>query len=97
MRLQLDSSVLTQGGSGQLSSAAAAVQPQKEAVPAGYRSAESIGSGDSIGISGPSTALSRLSTERAARIQQLTAAVRSDTYRVPASALSSSIVTQAFT
>lgn len=52
--------------------------------------------GDSIGISGTSSALSRLSGARADRIQQLTSAVRAGTYQVPGAALSGAIVSQAF-
>jgi hypothetical protein len=52
---------------------------------------------DSIGISGPSAALSRISAERAGRIRQLTEAVRAGTYNAPAAAIAGALVAQSFT
>ncbi|MES1260966.1 MAG: hypothetical protein ABUS49_04450 [Acidobacteriota bacterium] len=88
MRLQLDSSISKPADSGPVPPSLAGSSPAN-------RTPESAGSGDSIGISGPSAALGRLSAERAARIQQLTVAVRADTYRVSSSAVGKAIVAQA--
>lgn len=54
-------------------------------------------SADSIRISGPSSALASLASDRAARIQQLTAQVQSGTYNVSASKISQAIVGHATT
>ena len=88
MRLQLDSSVLRPADSGQ------AIAPHTGPAAAS-RTQDSAGSGDSIGISGPSAALGRLSGERTVRIQQLTTAVRGDTYRIPAALVGKAILAQA--
>jgi anti-sigma28 factor (negative regulator of flagellin synthesis) len=53
------------------------------------------GTQDSIQISGPSSALNRLATDRVARIAQLTAAVQGGSYQVSASKISNAIVGQA--
>jgi anti-sigma28 factor (negative regulator of flagellin synthesis) len=48
--------------------------------------------GDSIQISGPSSALNLLSTDRAARVQQLTAQVQTGSYNVASPKVSQAIV-----
>lgn len=87
MRLQLDST--------QLSSVenrpADAVAENGQAARA-YSAKAGAGAGDSISLSGASSALSQMATERAAKIQQLTAAVRNGSYHVPSAAVSSAIV-----
>jgi anti-sigma28 factor (negative regulator of flagellin synthesis) len=54
---------------------------------------DSSGSQDSIRISGASSALNSMATDRAARIRQLTAAVHSGSYGVSGAAVASAIVT----
>jgi hypothetical protein len=90
MRLQLDAAVTGAGvtGAGETS----------QTVPAGGSGSDSRRIGgdyagaDSIQISGPSSALNLLSTDRAARIQQLAAEVGNGSYNVPASEVSQAIV-----
>jgi hypothetical protein len=53
------------------------------------------GGGDSIQISGASSALSRLAADRAAQIQQLTSAVQGGSYQVSGSLVGSAIVEHA--
>lgn len=90
MRLHLDSSV-----------AGADVSRPNEAAPAqrsgsGYDSRRPGGAagGDSIRISGASSALAGLATDRAARIHQLTAQVQAGTYNVPSKLISQSLISQ---
>lgn len=52
-------------------------------------------SGDSIRISGPTAALNSLATSRAARIQQLTAAVQGGTYQVSGALVSRAMIADA--
>ena len=47
---------------------------------------------DSVALSGPSAALSRLAADRAARVQQLSAAVRSGSYSVSSAAIGSALL-----
>jgi len=54
-------------------------------------------SADSIRISGPSSALASLASDRAARIQQLTAQVQGGTYNVSSSLIGQAIVGHAAT
>ncbi len=90
MRLQLDSVVTGTG----------TARPEETArtIPAGGSAADSrrIGNdyqgADSIRISGPSSALNTLATQRAARIEQLTGQVQSGTYNVAASAVSKAMI-----
>jgi anti-sigma28 factor (negative regulator of flagellin synthesis) len=90
MRLQLDAAVTGTGitGAGETG----------QTVSAGGSGSDSrriggdAGGTDSIQISGASSALNRLSTDRAARIQQLTAQVETGSYNVPASEVSQAIV-----
>jgi hypothetical protein len=90
MRLQLDPAATGTGitGAGETG----------QTVPAGASGSDSrriggdFAGADSIQISGPSSALNRLSADRAARIQQLTAQVGSGSYNVPASEVSQAIV-----
>ena len=86
MRLQLDSSQLSTVGN----QAAETVTESGQAARGA--SARGAGAGDSISLSGASNALNQFSTDHAARIQQLTAAVQNGSYRVSSSALSSAIV-----
>jgi anti-sigma28 factor (negative regulator of flagellin synthesis) len=53
------------------------------------------GAQDSIQISGPSSALNRMATDRAARIQQLTSAVQGGSYQVSSAKVGSAIVDHA--
>jgi anti-sigma28 factor (negative regulator of flagellin synthesis) len=72
-----------------------------QTAPVGGTGADSrrIGSdssgGDSIQISGPSSALNRLSTDRAARIEQLTVLVQGGSYQVSSEGVGHSIVEDA--
>ena len=89
MRLQLDSALAGTGS--------ARTSETAQAVPAGGAGADSRRIGgdsvsDSIQISGPSSALSQLSNDRAARIQQLTAQVQAGSYNVAGSQVSRAIV-----
>ena len=52
-------------------------------------------SGDTASLSGTAALLGKLSAERAARIAQLTEAVRSGSYDVPSSAIARAIVNEA--
>ena len=92
MRLQLDSTAA--GGPGGVG----------QAIPAGGSGSNSIriapgssGSGDSIEISGASSALNRLAADRAEQIQQLTSAVQSGSYQVSSSLVGSAIVEHGIT
>ncbi len=94
MRLQLDSS-------------SAGADPTKSAeigqtAATGVSSPDSrrVGSGlfggqDSIQISGAASALNRLSTDRAARVQQLASSVQSGSYNVSSSLLAGAMVEHA--
>jgi hypothetical protein len=56
------------------------------------RAQQGSGSQDSIAISGPSSAFNRLTTDRASRLEQVAASVRSGSYQIASSTLSSAIV-----
>ena len=86
MRLQLDSSQLSNIDARPADAVAETGQSARSAY------GRVSGAGDSISLSGASSAFSKSSAERAARIQQLTAAVQNGSYRVPAAAISSAIV-----
>jgi anti-sigma28 factor (negative regulator of flagellin synthesis) len=86
MRLQLDSSQLSTVDN----RPAEAVTDSGQTSRAAY--ARGAGSGDSISLSGASNALNQFTTDRAARIQQLTAAVQNGSYKVSSAAVSSAIV-----
>lgn len=90
MRIQLDSSVTGAGDAGQAVSVGG---PGSDSRRVGYGSS---GAQDSIQISGASNALSSFSSDRAARIAQLTTAVQNGSYQVSSSAVSQAIVDQAF-
>jgi anti-sigma28 factor (negative regulator of flagellin synthesis) len=90
MRLQLDSSVTRPGDAGQTASVGGGAPDSRRA---GYGGS---GGQDSIQISGASNALSSFSSDRAARIAQLTSAVQSGSYQVSSSSVSRAIVDQAF-
>jgi anti-sigma28 factor (negative regulator of flagellin synthesis) len=93
MRLQLDSALTGTG----VTRSGETVQT----VPAGGSGTDSRRIGgdsagaDSIHISGPSSALNRLSADRTARIEQLTAQVQGGSYQVSGAQVSRSIVDQA--
>jgi anti-sigma28 factor (negative regulator of flagellin synthesis) len=89
MRLQLDSAIARPADTGQSNPIGGS------GSSAGVRGPDNSGSSDSIAISGPSAALSQLSSQRAARIEQLSAAVGSGAYFVSSSAIGSAIVAQA--
>jgi anti-sigma28 factor (negative regulator of flagellin synthesis) len=90
MRLQLDTYLPGLNGSEGAAAAGSAVRS------AGAGRTQASGSVDTASISTTSSLLSQLSTERAARIQQLTAAVRNGSYDVPSSTISHAIVQEAF-
>ena len=90
MRLQLDSSVTGAGDAGQAASVGGA---GSNSHCAGYSGS---GAQDSIQISGASNALSTFSSDRAARIAQLTTSVQNGSYQVSPSSVSRAIVDQAF-
>lgn len=91
MRLQLDSSSgntdpTKAGGIGQAAALADSGSDSR-------RIGSSVsGAQDSIQISGASTALNRLATDRTARIQQLTTAVQSGAYQLSSLQVGSAIV-----
>lgn len=90
MRLQLDSAVTETG----IARTGEAI-PSAPAGGSGFDSRRIGGGsagGDSIQISGPSSALNSLSAERTARVQQLTAQVQAGTYNVSGSLVSRAIV-----
>jgi anti-sigma28 factor (negative regulator of flagellin synthesis) len=87
MRLQLDSTAA--GGPGGVGKAAPAGGSGSNSNRIGPSSS---GSGDSIEISGASSALNRLASDRAAQIQQLTSAVQSGSYQVSSALVGSAIV-----
>jgi hypothetical protein len=93
MRLQLDSA-LTGAGVGRSGEAG-----QSIAVGGPGGDSNRIQSGspgtDSIQISGPSSALNRLSADRAVRIQQLTSSVQSGSYQVSGALVGRAIVDHA--
>ena len=90
MRLQLDSSVTGAGDAGQATAVGGAGSNSRRV---GYGGS---GGQDSIQISGASSALNTFSSDRAARIAQLTTAVQNGSYQVSSSAVSRAIVDQAF-
>jgi hypothetical protein len=91
MRLQLDSTLSGNGisRSGETQQTGAAGGPGASRVKG-----ESPGV-DSIQISGPSSAMTRLSADRAARIQQLAALVQGGSYQVSGSQVGRAIVENA--
>ena len=86
MRLQLDSPSSTAGPQ------AGAVSGVAARPDAARASRYGTGSGDSVSISSASSALGRLSSERAARVAQLSAAVQSGSYQVAGSLIAASIL-----
>jgi anti-sigma28 factor (negative regulator of flagellin synthesis) len=89
MRLQLDSAIPRPADTGQSASIGSS------GSSGGVRGQDNSGSNDSIQISGPSAALGRLSSQRAERIAQVSAALRSGTYQISGSAIGSAIIAQA--
>jgi anti-sigma28 factor (negative regulator of flagellin synthesis) len=94
MRLQLDT-VLTGTGITGAGETGQTVPAAGTGSGSGRIGGDSAG-GDSIQISGPSSALNLLSTDRAARIQQLTDQVGSGSYNVSSPRVSQAIVGYAF-
>jgi anti-sigma28 factor (negative regulator of flagellin synthesis) len=92
MRLQLDSTPT--GGLGGVGQAIPTGGPGSNASRVGPGSS---GSGDSIQISGASSALNRLAADRAEQIQQLTSAVQSGSYQVSSSLVGNAIVEHGIT
>ncbi|MGD1070108.1 MAG: flagellar biosynthesis anti-sigma factor FlgM [Bryobacteraceae bacterium] len=90
MRLHLDPATTRPVDTGQATAIAGAA-PASTAV----RGQGNSGSGDSIAISGPSAALSQISSQRAARLESLSAAVGNGTYQVSSSAIGGAIVAHA--
>jgi anti-sigma28 factor (negative regulator of flagellin synthesis) len=95
MRLHLDPATTQPADTGQAASVSNATSTAASASSAGIRGQSSSGSGDSIAISGPSAALNQFSTQRAARLQSLSAAVGNGSYQVPSAAISGAIVAHA--
>jgi anti-sigma28 factor (negative regulator of flagellin synthesis) len=91
MRLQLDSTTV---GSEATKSGAILQSPAAEgADSASSRVSSTVyGGQDSIQISGASSAVNRAETDRAAHIQQLTAAIQGGSYNVSSARVSSAIV-----
>lgn len=85
MRLQLDSTQLSSVDN-------RPAEAVGEAGQSGRGHASAAGAGDSISLSGASSALSQFATDRAARVQRLTAAVQSGSYQVSSAAVSAAIV-----
>jgi anti-sigma28 factor (negative regulator of flagellin synthesis) len=91
MRLQLDPALTGTGITGPGDTGQTAGAGATNNSNAG-RIGDSTAGGDSIQISGPSTALNSLSADRAARLQQLTAQVQGGSYQVSGSLVSRAIV-----
>lgn len=90
MRLHLDSTVSTRADVGQatpLGSTPSVAGSKSEALQT-----SGSGSQDSISISGPSSAINRLTSDRTARIDQIAASVRNGSYQIASSTLSNAIV-----
>jgi anti-sigma28 factor (negative regulator of flagellin synthesis) len=95
MRLQLDSNTaggIGAGGPGEVGQASQANGPDSGSQRV---SGANSGTVDSIQISGASSALNRLASDRTAQIQQLTSAVQSGRYQVSSSLVSNAIVEHA--
>jgi anti-sigma28 factor (negative regulator of flagellin synthesis) len=88
MILQLDSTVAKSGDPNPVGSAGGVSR-------GAGRDASGSGTQDSIRISGASSALNRLATDRAAHIQQLTAAVQSGSYSVSGDLVAGAMVANA--
>ena len=91
MRLHLDSSVT---GTGVNRSNEAAPTPPSGSGYDSRRAGGDASGGDSIGISGASSALASLATSRATRVQQLTAQMQAGTYNVPSALISQALIGQ---
>lgn len=89
MRLQLDPAVTGSEIARSNDTAPAGSAGQGSGRTGGY------GGGDTIRLSGPSSALGAMSAQRTARIQQITAQVQAGTYNVPASTVSKALVAHA--
>jgi hypothetical protein len=94
MRLQLDTALTGTGVTG--AGETGQTVPPGSGSGSGSRIGGDSAGGDSIQISGPSSALNLLSTDRAARIQQLTDQVGSGSYNVSSPRVSQAIVGYAF-
>jgi hypothetical protein len=91
MRLQLDAALTGTGITGTGETGQTAPTGSGSGSDTRRIGGDSAGA-DSIQISGPSSALNRLSVDRAERIQQLTAQVGSGSYNVSGSQVSEAIV-----
>ena len=94
MRLQLDTSLAGTIESTGTAAVGTQVAGLRGSVSAGT-SAEAAGSTDSALISGPSNLLGRLSTDRGARIEQLTASVQTGSYQVSSALIGRALITEA--
>lgn len=91
MRLQLDTALTGNGIAGSAETGQASAVGSSRAA----RTNGGASGGDSIQISGPSSALSQLSVDRAARLQQLTAIVQGGSYQVSGAQVSRALVENA--
>ena len=89
MRLHLDSSISGASDPSQVAQTGGA------STRGGARAGDSSAGSDSSSVSSLSSSLNELSSQRGARIEQLTAAVRSGQYQVSSAVLSGAIVGQA--
>jgi anti-sigma28 factor (negative regulator of flagellin synthesis) len=83
MILHLDSSVARSGDPNPVGSSGMSLRPG---------GSNSAGGQDTIKISGASSALTRMASERAARIQQLTSAVQNGAYQVSGATVAKAMV-----
>jgi len=96
VRLQLDSTSTSVNAA--LSGTAGSASPLAPSGVSSLSQADRAGPPipkDSISISGPSSAISALTGSRAARISQLSAAVRGGSYQVDSNSISHAIVSYA--
>ena len=94
MRLQLDS-VLSGADSTKPGAIGQPAAAGDSGSGAGRIGSSASGTQDSIQISGPSSALNRLATDRVVRIQQLTSAVQGGSYQVSSAKVGRAIVEHA--
>lgn len=93
MRLQLDTALTGTGVAGPGEAGQAGSAGTARSDPS--RSSGGASGGDSIQISGPSSALNRLSADRSARLEQLSALVQGGTYQVQSAQVSRALVEHA--
>jgi anti-sigma28 factor (negative regulator of flagellin synthesis) len=87
MRLEIDSATSQTQDAGGVSSAGAYGASSRAALA-------DAANRDSAQVSGTSQILNNLATDRAARIQQLTLAVRNGTYNVPGALIAKSMISE---